>query len=82
MALKALGMGVALPEVFAEHWVVLTETTFGIGSLVSPVIGITALAQILVGQRQGYSMINPCLMPRVTASVRLEALSLARMEPT
>jgi hypothetical protein len=29
-----------------------------------------------------YIRINPCLMPRVTASVRLEALSFAKMELT
>jgi hypothetical protein len=40
---------VALPEVFAEHSVLFTGTTFGIGSSVSPVIGITALAQIPIG---------------------------------
>ena len=34
------------------------------------------------GEIPHYSRISPCLMPRVTASVRLEALSLAKMEPT
>jgi hypothetical protein len=32
--------------------------------------------------RAVYTMINPCRMPRVTASVRVEALSLVKMEPT
>jgi len=40
---------VALPKVFAERLAGVTESTFGIGSLVSLVFGVAAVAQILVG---------------------------------
>jgi MFS family permease len=40
---------IALPKVFAERLAGFTESTFGIGSLVSLVFGIAAIAQILVG---------------------------------
>jgi MFS family permease len=43
------GMTVALPKVFEERLSGLATTTFGIGSLVTLVFGVAALAQILVG---------------------------------
>ena len=41
---------VALPKVFAERLVGFTASIFGIGSLVSLVFGVAAMAQILVGR--------------------------------
>jgi MFS family permease len=41
---------IALPRVLAERLAGFTESTFGIGSLVSLVFGIAAVAQILVGR--------------------------------
>jgi MFS family permease len=43
------GMTVALPKVFEERLSGLATTTFGIGSLVTLVFSVAALAQILVG---------------------------------
>jgi hypothetical protein len=74
---------VALPKVFAEGLAGVTESTLGVGTLASSDgSALYRFSALDHGARPCYSRISPCLMPRVTASVRLEALSLAKMEPT
>ncbi len=66
---------IAMPKLFEERLSALTESTFGIGALVSAVYVLAALAQLLVGQLIDKISLKTIFLPLALLQVPLKFLA-------
>ncbi|MGH6879484.1 MAG: MFS transporter [Hypericibacter sp.] len=70
---------IAMPKVFAEHLAAFTDSTLGIGALLSIVYVVAAMAQLLVGQLIDKRGVGRVFLP--VAALQVPLLIVASMSP-